>query len=159
MLSVRACQSVLLMIVLAATPAFAVRSHQAIYSHHHHRYYHHRSYFRRVHSHIVRGQREISPERAREIQEALIKQNYLTGSPTGEWDAATQAAMQKYQADNGWQTKITPDSRALIKLGLGPDNSADGTLLNTETASAPAAPASSSVPPEDTLASTHIIQN
>ena len=30
------------------------------------------------------------------------------------------AAMQKMQGDNGWQTKITPDSRALIKLGLGP---------------------------------------
>jgi hypothetical protein len=28
--------------------------------------------------------------------------------------------MQKLQEDNGWQTKITPDSRALIKLGLGP---------------------------------------
>jgi hypothetical protein len=28
--------------------------------------------------------------------------------------------MQKLQGANGWQTKITPDSRALIKLGLGP---------------------------------------
>jgi hypothetical protein len=28
--------------------------------------------------------------------------------------------MQKVQSDNGWQTRITPDSRALIKLGLGP---------------------------------------
>jgi hypothetical protein len=28
--------------------------------------------------------------------------------------------MQKLQGDNGWQTRITPDSRALIKLGLGP---------------------------------------
>lgn len=28
--------------------------------------------------------------------------------------------MTRYQADHGWQTKITPDSRALIKLGLGP---------------------------------------
>jgi hypothetical protein len=28
--------------------------------------------------------------------------------------------MQKVQADNGWQTKLVPDSRALIKLGLGP---------------------------------------
>ncbi len=30
------------------------------------------------------------------------------------------AAMQKLQADNGWQTKLVPDSRAIIKLGLGP---------------------------------------
>jgi len=28
--------------------------------------------------------------------------------------------MQKMQADNGWQTKMIPDSRAIIKLGLGP---------------------------------------
>jgi hypothetical protein len=31
--------------------------------------------------------------------------------------------MQKLQEDNGWQTRITPDSRALIKLGLGPQQS------------------------------------
>jgi len=28
--------------------------------------------------------------------------------------------MQKFQEDNGWQTKLIPDSRAIIKLGLGP---------------------------------------
>lgn len=59
-------------------------------------------------------------ERATEIQTALIKQGYLSGEPTGTWDGQTVAAMQKLQGDNGWQTKITPDSRALIKLGLGP---------------------------------------
>ncbi len=59
-------------------------------------------------------------ERATQIQTALIKQGYLAGEPTGTWDTQTVAAMQKLQGDNGWQTKITPDSRALIKLGLGP---------------------------------------
>ena len=63
---------------------------------------------------------EMPAERATEIQTALIKQGYLTGEPTGTWDAQTVSAMQKMQGDNGWQTKITPDSRALIKLGLGP---------------------------------------
>ena len=58
--------------------------------------------------------------RATEIQQALIQVHYLNGNPTGQWDSATQAAMVKYQTDNGWQAKITPDSRALIKLGLGP---------------------------------------
>lgn len=61
-------------------------------------------------------------ERATEIQTALIKQGYMTGEPTGTWDAQSVAAMQKLQADHGWQTKITPDARALIKLGLGPHN-------------------------------------
>lgn len=71
-------------------------------------------------NHPVRGQRAIDPQRATEIQQALIREHYLTGDATGNWDSQSQAAMQKFQADNGWQTKLTPDSRALIKLGLGP---------------------------------------
>jgi len=61
----------------------------------------------------------IDSERATQIQTALIKQGYLAGEPSGVWDSQTVAAMQKLQADNGWQTKITPDARALNKLGLG----------------------------------------
>jgi peptidoglycan hydrolase-like protein with peptidoglycan-binding domain len=62
----------------------------------------------------------MEPERATQIQTALIKAGYMTGTPTGVWDAQSQAAMEKLQADNGWQTKLVPDSRAIIKLGLGP---------------------------------------
>ena len=69
------------------------------------------------------GQQSIQPERARAIQEALIRENYLTGEPSGIWDARTQDAMSRFQAANGWQNKVTPDSRALIKLGLGPNYS------------------------------------
>jgi hypothetical protein len=70
------------------------------------------------HGHLA--QVAMDPDRATQIQQALIKGGYLTGEPTGKWDAASVAAMQKLQSDNGWQTKIMPDSRALIKLGLGP---------------------------------------
>jgi peptidoglycan hydrolase-like protein with peptidoglycan-binding domain len=79
-----------------------------------------------------KGQQVIKPERVTEIQEALIREKYLTGEPNGKWDARTQAAMTRYQADNGWQSKVTPDSRALIKLGLGP-NYSQAQLLNTPT--------------------------
>jgi peptidoglycan hydrolase-like protein with peptidoglycan-binding domain len=68
----------------------------------------------------VSGQRAIDGERATAIQAALIKEGYLSGQASGHWDASTEAAMQKLQAENGWQTKLVPDSRALIKLGLGP---------------------------------------
>jgi hypothetical protein len=61
----------------------------------------------------------MDAERATQIQTALIKQGYLTGEPSGVWDSQSISAMQKLQSDNGWQTRITPDSRALIKLGLG----------------------------------------
>ena len=71
----------------------------------------------------LRGQQTIDSTRATEIQQALIREHYMTGEPTGQWDSATVSAMQKFQADQGWQTKLTPDSRALKKLGLGPDYS------------------------------------
>lgn len=74
--------------------------------------------------HRIIGQRQMDAQRATQIQQALIQAHYLNGAPTGQWDAATQAAMMKYQADNGWQSKIAPDSRALIKLGLGPKQDA-----------------------------------
>jgi peptidoglycan hydrolase-like protein with peptidoglycan-binding domain len=92
-----------------------------------------------------KGQQSIKPDRALEIQQALIREHYLTGDPTGVWDSRTQAAMVKYQGDNGWQTKEVPDSRALIKLGLGPNYSSEN-LLNLPPASpsAPAAPTSAS---------------
>ena len=73
----------------------------------------------------VSGQRTIEDSRASEIQEALVSAGYLSDEPTGHWDAGTQSAMQRYQSDNGWQTKLIPDSRAIIKLGLGPHAAAD----------------------------------
>ncbi len=77
----------------------------------------------------VRG---IDPERATQIQTALVKSGYLTGTPSGVWDQPTEAAMEKLQADNGWQTKLVPDSRAIIKLGLGPNNSATSAVAASE---------------------------
>jgi hypothetical protein len=69
------------------------------------------------------GQQAIQPERVTAIQQALIREHYLNKEADGSWDSETEAAMQKYQADQGWQTKLMPDARALKKLGLGPDYS------------------------------------
>jgi hypothetical protein len=79
----------------------------------------------------VRGQQKIDSERAEEIQQALIREHYLTGEASGTWNAASEEAMRRYQSDHGWQTKEVPDARALIKLGLGPSNDH---LLNPESA-------------------------
>ena len=78
-----------------------------------------------------RGQKAMDASRVREIQAALIRERFLQGQPNGIWDQRSKDAMQKYQGANGWQTKMIPDSRALIKLGLGPDRA---NLINPETA-------------------------
>ena len=118
---------------------------------------------RRKGSWKTRGQQKIDSDRAREIQQALIRNHYMSGEATGVWDNATQNAMVKYQEDHGWQSKTIPDSRALISLGLGP---AHDHLLNPESAmttepaaaptsktptpvSTPAEPTSTPIPPAD----------
>jgi len=79
-----------------------------------------------------------------EIQQALIRVHYLSGEVNGKWDDTTKAAMQKYQADQGWQTKLMPDSRALKKLGLGPDYS---NAINAKNSSFAPTPAAGTTPP------------
>lgn len=82
--------------------------------------------FHKIAAHYVSkpsGQRTIDDTRATQLQSALATAGYLSGMPSGHWDSETEAAMQKYQSDNGWQTKLIPDSRAIIKLGLGPNGS------------------------------------
>lgn len=89
-----------------------------------------------------RGQKQIADERTREIQRALAREGYFDGEPSGVLCARTKAALQRLQADNGWQTRIVPDSRALIKLGLGPDQS---NILNPESAAVASVPSAETV--------------
>ena len=154
----RTSQIIILAALLTTTPAFATRTHRAATSGHstHHRH-------RRVsHHRFVPGQREIQPERATEIQNALIREHYLSAPASGEWDSSTEAAMQKFQADHGWQTKLTPDSRALIKLGLGPHDDPSALVKSDPPAqgtATPAATGSSSAPAAGTLAAVSTIHN
>jgi hypothetical protein len=78
-----------------------------------------------------KGQQAIDEARTLEIQQALIRERYLDGEATGEWDQRTREAFIRLQSENHWQTKIVPDARALIKLGLGPSQQ---NLLNPESA-------------------------
>ena len=100
------------LLLLAAVPALAMpHIHRGPTAH-------------RVSRHMPKRVKRTTPRamdstRATEIQTGLIRKGYLAGAPSGVWDSQTQAAMEKYQSDHGWQTKLTPDSRAIIKLGLG----------------------------------------
>jgi hypothetical protein len=79
----------------------------------------------------ARGQQKIDSQRAQEIQEALIREHYLSGEAAGTWNQSSEEAMRRYQADHGWQSKSVPDARALISLGLGPSHDH---LLNPDSA-------------------------
>ena len=92
----------------------------------------------------LRGQQAIAPERVTEIQQALTREHYLDGEATSKWDSTTEAAMKKYQADQGWQTKLMPDPRAIKKLGLGPDYSG---AINAKEGTFVAPPPVSTIPP------------
>jgi hypothetical protein len=130
--SLRANLVLMLSVALTASPAFATRTHHTTASGRA------RSSHKPVSkSHKVHGQQAIESGRVTEIQQALIRQHYLTSDANGKWDSTTEAAMQKYQADQGWQTKLMPDSRALKKLGLGPDYSSAINAKNSSFADPP----------------------
>jgi len=139
-LSYRASLTFVLSAVLAASPAFASRAHRAPTSGHAATAHHsHKGTSKgaakgstrasskttkvAAASHRLHGQQAIDPSRVTEIQQALIREHYLTDEANGRWDSTTEGAMQKFQADQGWQTRLMPDPRAIKKLGLGADYS------------------------------------
>lgn len=155
----RAGQALLLLSTLAITPAFGSRVHRAPTSGHSRVASSKKGKRKEVGR--IHGQRTIDSDRAAQIQTALIRQKYLTGAPTGQWDAQTQVAMRQYQSDHGWQTKLTPDSRALISLGLGPNHTEDSAVGRTLAGGGASVQeqattqVQSAEPAENTLASVH----
>lgn len=65
-------------------------------------------------------QQAPTPERYKEIQQALVDKGYLRAEPNGEWNGDSTAALKRFQADQN----LTPDGKlsslSLIALGLGP---------------------------------------
>jgi hypothetical protein len=142
MIPSRAGLALLISAALLAPPAFAANARRTTTSH---TSTSHKLSHGRHRTHRARGQQAIDPDRVTQIQQALIREHYLSGEANGNWDSTTIAAMQKYQADHGWQTKLMPDSRALKNLGLGPDYS---TALNANGSSFSAPPATGPPSPQ-----------
>lgn len=115
------CACLLLPALAAHTQRRTVRAHaKRVHStsrHHSRRHHSSRSDTRR-HKRTASSS-GITPARATEIQNALIRAGYLRRG-SGVWDNDTIAAMRRYQQDHHWQTRLVPDARALIALGLGP---------------------------------------
>ncbi|MGD0547936.1 MAG: peptidoglycan-binding domain-containing protein [Terracidiphilus sp.] len=143
MLSLRASLATALFTALFLSPAFATTKHPTPSSASSHAK--HRAHKKAAPK--LRGQQAIDPARVTEIQQALIREHYLPGPANGKWDETTKAAMQKYQAVQGWQTKLMPDSRALKKLGLGPDYS---NAINAKNSSFVPPPPASTISPVQT---------
>lgn len=62
-----------------------------------------------------------TPDRYKEIQEALVSRGYLsTEEATGAWGPASAEALKKFQAEQTLETTGRIDSLSLIALGLGP---------------------------------------
>jgi peptidoglycan hydrolase-like protein with peptidoglycan-binding domain len=143
-LDTRARLALALAALLAAVPAFATVTHR-IAAGSHPRGGHKLASKSKAKSHKLHGQQAIDSNRVTQIQKALIREHYMNSEANGEWDSTTQAAMQKFQADQGWQTRLMPDSRALKKLGLGPDYSG---ALNARNSSFAAPPPATTIPAE-----------
>ena len=136
---------VLALAALLVVPAFATRTHKPAAVAHTKSAHKPARLKGKAKSHKLHGQLTIDAARVGQIQQALIREHYMTVESSGQWDNATQAAMQKYQGDHGWQTKLLPDSRALKTLGLGPDYS---NAINARDSSFAAPAPASTIPAE-----------
>ena len=64
---------------------------------------------------------EPTPERYREIQNALAAKGYLKAEDAdGTWNQASIAALKKFQSDQNLDASGKINSLSLIALGLGP---------------------------------------
>jgi len=61
-----------------------------------------------------------SPERYRDIQQALAAKGYYTGEPNGVWDDTSVEALRHFQRDQNLEPSGKLDSPSIIALGLGP---------------------------------------
>ena len=66
------------------------------------------------------GQMQPTPERYKEIQQALAKKGYLHGEATGVWNQDSADALRRFQQDQNLQASGKLDSLSIIALGLGP---------------------------------------
>lgn len=61
-----------------------------------------------------------TPERYREIQQALIDKGYYEGEPSGAWGPDCTLALKRFQQDQSLQADGKLGPLTLISLGLGP---------------------------------------
>jgi peptidoglycan hydrolase-like protein with peptidoglycan-binding domain len=65
-------------------------------------------------------QQAPTPDRYREIQQALASKGYLQTEPNGQWGPESSDALKRFQADQSLMPDGKINSLSLIALGLGP---------------------------------------
>ena len=68
----------------------------------------------------ARSSQGPSPERYKEIQQALADKGYYKGDVTGQWDSLSGDALRSFQSDQNLRVDGKVGSLSLIALGLGP---------------------------------------
>ena len=61
-----------------------------------------------------------TPDRYREIQQALVDKGYLKSEPSGVWDDRSAEALKQFQTDQHLSPTGKISALSLINLGLGP---------------------------------------
>lgn len=72
-----------------------------------------------------------TPERYRDIQQALIEKGYLQPPASGKWDQSSTDALRRFQQEQNLEPNGKLDSLSIIALGLGPkyDSTANASTL------------------------------
>jgi hypothetical protein len=73
-----------------------------------------------VHTVARSFQQAPTPDRYKEIQQALASKGYFKAEPSGEWGADSADALKRFQADQSLMPDGKINSLSLIALGLGP---------------------------------------
>jgi hypothetical protein len=84
-----------------------------------------------VHTAVVRRpaapryyyQTQPTPDRYKEIQQALADRGYFSASPDGTWGASSVDALKRFQHDQNLAEEGKIDALSLTALGLGPKRS------------------------------------
>jgi peptidoglycan hydrolase-like protein with peptidoglycan-binding domain len=69
------------------------------------------------------NQHQPTPERYKQIQQALADKGYFGGTVDGDWGADSVEALKRFQHDQNLSEDGKIDSLSLIALGLGPKRS------------------------------------
>jgi peptidoglycan hydrolase-like protein with peptidoglycan-binding domain len=69
---------------------------------------------------VARRPQQPSPERYKEIQQALASKGYFTPEPDGNWGPTSIESLKRFQHDQNLVEDGKIGSLSLIALGLGP---------------------------------------